>query len=163
MERWKPVVEFEGLYEVSDHGRVCVLPRYRFAAKVLKPYVNRERGSYRYVNLHKDGKQYMRRIARLVAAAFIGACPVGYVVCHNDGDNQNDCVSNLRYGSHFENMQDKRRHGTHPAGERHPQARLTRPDIALIRRSSLPTSAIAELFGVCQKHVNAIQAGVKWR
>ncbi len=90
-EIWKPVPGFEGLYEVSDMGRVRTVERTvtgfwgrgeglktRLVRQhEMRTYVNTARGGYRYVNLHKDGLQHMRRVAVLVAAAFLGARPEG--------------------------------------------------------------------------------------
>lgn len=44
--------------------------------------------------------------------AFVGPCPDGMEVCHNDGNPENNRVENLRYGTRSDNMRDKRKHGT---------------------------------------------------
>lgn len=64
-ENWRPVVGYEGLYEVSDLGNVRSLKR----NKVLSPILDKD--GYYIVNLHKDGKQKTYKIHRLVAEAFI--------------------------------------------------------------------------------------------
>lgn len=90
-EIWKPVVGFDGYYEVSNMGRVRSLDRVTPTGgrgditgrtclrrgKVLSPAVNKQRGNYRYVNLHMEGQQHQRRVCVLVAAAFLGPRPPG--------------------------------------------------------------------------------------
>ena len=99
-EQWKPVFGFEGLYEVSDHGNV----KSRF--KQLKPSLKKQCGHMR-VNI--CGKGFY--IHRLAMAAFIGPCPDGMEVCHNDGNPANNKLSNLRYGTRKENVADQIKHG----------------------------------------------------
>lgn len=77
-ESWKPVVGYEGLYEVSDLGRVRSLDRvvkgkrnskWERKGRILQQ-VNRGNGYYA-VCLHKSGTQKMHHVHRLVAVAFI--------------------------------------------------------------------------------------------
>lgn len=93
-ERWKPIFGYNGLYEVSDLGRVRSL---KFGkVRVLRP--GKDRGGYLLVVLCKDGKTSTRKVHRLVAQAFI----------ENDDETKtqinhiNECksenkVSNLEY------------------------------------------------------------------
>lgn len=73
-------------------------------------------GEYDYpvVGLTGSGrKKETRKVHKLVATAFLGAPPPGLEVCHNDGDEANCAVSNLRYDTRIANEHDKRLHGTH--------------------------------------------------
>jgi formamidopyrimidine-DNA glycosylase len=104
-EEWRPVKGCEGLYEVSNFGRVRSLPnrgtRGKFNNGKIK--VPQKRGRYLFVRLYKDGKGASFSIHRLVAEAFI---PNPYnlpVVDHIDTDCYNNCVSNLRWASHSDN------------------------------------------------------------
>ena len=73
-ERWKDIKNYEGLYQVSDYGRVKSLERFNrrniiVKEKILKMGKNSE---YRYiVILSKDGKHETKKVHRLVAEAFI--------------------------------------------------------------------------------------------
>lgn len=93
-ESWKPVVGFEGRYQVSDQGRIQGP-----SGRVLQALSN---GSYGYlgVSLGARNRQYVHRI---VAEAFIGPGE-GFDVDHRDGDTSNNTLSNLRYLTHAENM-----------------------------------------------------------
>lgn len=116
-EHWKPVVGYEGSYEVSDHGRIrsvdrMVRGRYgmrRAKAEDLIPATNR--GGYKTICLWIGRKPQKRMVHRLVMAAFVGELPEGTEVCHNDGNPANNRVANLRYDTRSANAQDALRHG----------------------------------------------------
>jgi hypothetical protein len=106
-QEWKQIAGYEGLYEVSNKGLVWSLRR----QIVLKAFPSGN--GYLHVALHKDGRQKTRYIHKMVAAAFIGRCPAGMEVLHGDGDQTNNHRTNLRYGTHAENVQESVKHGTH--------------------------------------------------
>ena len=119
VEQWKPVHGYEGIYEVSSHGRVRSLDRTvtysdgrvcRLKGKALRTPPNQD--GYPRANLSAQGKSQVRHVHALVAEAFIGPRPDGVDVCHGDGDPANNRLDNLRYGTRSENMLDAVRHGT---------------------------------------------------
>ena len=68
--------------------------------------------NHQVVDLYIDGKRHHRYVAVLVAEAFIPN-PNDYPeVCHKDGNPYNNHVSNLKWGTHRDNMRDAIRHGT---------------------------------------------------
>src|SRR6266567_540688 len=54
---------------------------------------------------------YNLSIPRLVLETFVGPCPPGKECCHWDDDPSNNNLSNLRWGSHFDNTEDIERNG----------------------------------------------------
>lgn len=138
-ERWLPVVGYEGIYEVSDHGRVRSVDRVvahpggdsARKGRVLKPCGD-GRG-YKQVNLWRDGSGGSVKVHRLVLEAFAGPCPDGMLACHTNGDNSDNRPSNLRWASQSDNLRDAVSHGTHHwAGKTHcPQGHpLVAPNLA---------------------------------
>ena len=116
LEQWRPVVGYEGRYEVSDLGRVRSLDRIRsngrkWRGRVLRP-VPMERG-YLSVNLWLDNTPRMHLTHRLVLAAFEGPAPEGSEGRHLDGNPSNNALFNLAWGTHSENQYDQVSHGTH--------------------------------------------------
>ena len=118
-EMWKPVVGYEGLYEVSDLGNVRSVDRtviyktgqtrhYKGRTLKLKP----AHGYWR-VELNQNGKPAFFQVHRLVLAAFVGPLPEGKEVCHNNGNPGDNRLENLRYGTKSENQLDRVKHGTH--------------------------------------------------
>lgn len=113
-EEWRPVVGYEGLYEVSSIGRVRSVDRvvpdgrhFRGAMRACPIQHGR-----RSVKLSRRGPKKFH-VHVLVAEAFHGPRPLGCEVRHLDGDSLNNCADNLRWGTKSENTMDQIRHGTH--------------------------------------------------
>ena len=122
-EEWRPVVGYEGLYEVSDQGRVRTVARtivrrngriQPAPQRVLKLKLSPH--GYWRIGLTNElaGRQRFHFVHRLVLAAFVGPCPEGMQCRHLDGNPANNAVQNLCWGTCSENNLDKLRHGTHP-------------------------------------------------
>ena len=99
-EYWKPVVGYEGLYEVSNWGRVKSI---KFGKeRILKQYI---RCGYYIVSLWKNGKGKSYSVHRLVAEAFLEIPEelrhlegTRYLqVNHKDEDKNNNNVDNLEW------------------------------------------------------------------
>ena len=107
-EEWRPVVGFEGMYSVSNIGRVKAHERYvlnnggmqRKHEKILKQNIQR---GYCFVVLCKNGKTYPQTVHRIVATAFIPNPNNKPVVDHIDTNPSNNCVENLRWCTVQEN------------------------------------------------------------
>ena len=104
-EIWKPIKGYEGLYEVSNLGRVRSLTRV-FVSK--RGWINTWRGrtliplmkkGYCHIGLSKSNKVRHYRINRLVAEAFIPNPDNLPQVNHKDENPQNNRVDNLEWCS----------------------------------------------------------------
>lgn len=93
-EIWRDVVGYEGLYQVSNLGRVKSLPRATTKGKTLKIQINPE-NKYCYVGLCRDNKKATKRVHVLVANAFLGVNLNKLQVNHIDGNKANNNVKNL--------------------------------------------------------------------
>lgn len=118
-ERWLPVAGYAGIYEVSDHGRVRSVDRITSGGNRLRGRVLKERrlpnGRPR-VSLAYNARNVDAYTYRLVLEAFVGPCPEGMEALHWDDDHDNNHLSNLRWGTRTENMQDMSRNGGGNAG-----------------------------------------------
>lgn len=113
-EIWKPVVGYEGLYEVSSHGHVRSLDRsLPCVNRFGNPEVRRYRGRLLRPGPMKSGhlsvaigKGNSRLVHQLVLEAFVGPCPRGYECLHKDGNAANNKLSNLHWGTRSQNLID---------------------------------------------------------
>jgi len=101
-------------------------------------------------------------VHRLVMFAYVGPCPAGHEVLHYDGDKQNNNLSNLRYGTRKENMEDMRRHGRIPHGENHYNAKLTEQAVNDIRSSTECQRVLAKRYGVSQPLISLVRNNSRW-
>ena len=103
-EVFKPIKGYEGLYEISNHGRVKSLPkiigRRMKPETILKPKMAH---GYVLVTLCKDAKQFNASVHRLVAEAFIPNPNNKPEVNHIDGCRSNNDISNLEWCTSSEN------------------------------------------------------------
>ena len=108
-EIWKDVVGYEGLYQVSNLGRVKSLPRriivgwadYVSKEKILSQANHRQ--GYKFVCFHRNGKQKTYKVHRLVAEAFISN-PNNYKCINHKNENpSNNNVDNLEWCNHSYN------------------------------------------------------------
>ena len=102
MELWRPVADFEGLYEVSNLGRVRSASG-QYAGKIIGMRSDYRGNGYLEVELCKNGKRSRKKVHRLVATAFLpnpGNLPE---VNHKDEDTKNNAVDNLEWIDHYGN------------------------------------------------------------
>ena len=104
-EIWLPIKNYEGLYAVSNYGRIMSLPERGTPGRFNEGIIRKpqKRGKYLFVKLCKNGSCTAYNIHRLVAEAFILNPNNLPVVDHIDTDCHNNCVWNLRWTSYSEN------------------------------------------------------------
>lgn len=163
-EIWQSIDGYEGMYEVSDLGRVRSLDRVdrrgrQWVGKVLSPKV--EKYGHLHVALSKDSEKTQINIHRLVMNAFVGPRPAGMEVRHLDGNPKNNAVSNLAYGTTSENQLDRYEHGTRKVGE---ESHLAKYPNSLIEKLLdlqpwVSSRVAAEKLGVSDRYVRRVWSG----
>ena len=102
-EVWKSVPGYEGIYEVSNQGRVKSLVRetnnqYGKEEIILSPgWVHHKENGYLFVRLCKDGVKKRFLLHRLVAEVFIPNPDNLPQVNHKDENPNNNCIENLEW------------------------------------------------------------------
>ena len=121
-EVWRPISGYEGLYEVSNLGRVRSLPRmrkgrgvglHRAGGGIIIPIVV---GKYLGVQLCNVEQQKKKYIHRLVAEQFLPLVDGKNDINHIDGDKYNNRISNLEWCTPSENGIHAWRMGLHKRG-----------------------------------------------
>ena len=178
-EIWKPVVGFEGQFEVSSLGRVKSLARIvpvrdhpkagyvtkTVREKILKGWVGSK--GYRMVALgrQENGRPLIFLVHRLVCEAFHGPCPAEHEVCHGPNGKLDNRASQLCWGTRSKNHgEDRDRDGSKVVGEAHHNARLTEDAVRRIwQRKGERSPSVAEDFNVSPRTVRDIWNGLTWR
>lgn len=146
-EIWKPVVGYEGMYEVSNLGRVKTLPKIKGSVNFKNCYLLAQKTTkhgYLSVTLRHNKTAKYPPTHRLVAMAFIPNPDNKMEVNHIDTNKQNNHVSNLEWVTSSENKR-------HMIGiEKHHLTAFTWDQIRQIRalRGIMTQRAIADMFGV---------------
>lgn len=168
IEEWRPVDEEWGdRYHVSSFGRVrshCVGTGSRGDGYIITGSLDKD--GYRRLALYRAPMRAYHRVASLVAAAFHGPRPSGHVVRHIDGSTTNDRADNLEWGTQAQNLDDKRRHGTHPSGERNARASMTdatAQEILNRHRGGERPSALAVEYGLTKPTVYQLCSRKSWK
>jgi len=167
-EEWRPVVGYEGFYDVSNRGRIKSIEREdsRHTGRVLSPGHPRGRP---HINLFKHGRASAKRhyVHILVLEAFVSPRLPGMQCNHLDGDKANNRVPNLEWGTQFDNMRHAFDNGLIVAahGEKNGQSKLTEGDVRRARAliaSGVTRVAIGKILGVHNTTITAIHTGKSW-
>lgn len=178
-EIWKPVAGYEGLYEVSDQGRVRTIGRTvnRFYKRTKRFRPTNYKSKLIYIGknpvngylacvLHRKRKGRGFSIHRLVMTSFIGPRPEGYEVGHRNGNKMDNRLENLRYITPLENSAEKHLHGTMARGERQGHAKLTEAQVQDIKTTlngrTHGYQPLARKYGVNWVTIADIAKGRSW-
>ena len=100
IEIWKAIAECNGIYYISDYGRVKSFKCGK--ERIMKPYLT-DKG-YLRIGLWGNDKQKMHKIHRLVANAFIENIDNKPDINHKDGIKTNNHIDNLEWMTQQENI-----------------------------------------------------------
>lgn len=161
-EIWRDIDGYDGLYQVSNFGRVKSF-KYK-TPRILKltPYPN----GYLRVDLHYNGAVKSASVHRLVAEAFIPNPDGKPEVNHINGDKTDNHVENLEWATRTENVQHALMSGlTKQNGEDSSCAKLTNEQARFIRENpdGLTCTELARMFKVGEQTISRIQRGETYR
>lgn len=154
-EEWKPVHGFEGLYEISSHGRL----RGPKGICARKPEPN----GYVRAEMWRNGERTRPAMHALVAEHFIPNPANKPIVNHIDGNRSNNKISNLEWVTHQENAI----HGVKlnaKYGENNSN-KLSQDEATAIKvliKKGFDGQWIADVFGISKSMVSYIRLGKQW-
>ena len=114
MELWKPIKNYEGLYAVSNTGKI---KRLRFInnktnkSQITDKILQLNNGGYLTVSLSKNGKQKSYLVHRIVADAFMENPKKLKEINHIDGNKCNNNLENLEWCTREHNMREAFKNG----------------------------------------------------
>lgn len=170
-EEWRPVVGFEGYYEVSSLARICRVKggRGHRAGKILKTD-GKPSGGYHSVHLRRDAAGGRVHVHIVVALAFHGPKPSPiHEVNHKDGNKFNNRADNLEWVTKARNAEHAYELGLKKPvsmpGESNPLAKLTTEAVMQIRAdgSSVSQRTQAKRYGVSKTAIAMALKGDSWQ
>lgn len=164
-EEWRPVVGYEGFYEVSNIGRVRRVPG--SVNTRTKPFLKLtpDKAGYPLFTICTNGIKRSGKVHRVVAAAFIGKCPEGWAVNHKDGVKHNNVVDNLEYMTISDNVKHAFAAGFNQRGERNGMAKMNDETVRKMRSMypALSYRQISTVFGFSYNATRLAIQGKSWR
>ncbi len=113
LELWRPIVGYEGVYEVSNAGRIRSFRVDKDEGRLLTPGLSQT--GYLSVVLYKDGRHRTMNVHTAVIEAFRGPRPLKHETNHKNGVKTDNDIRNLEYLS----ASDHRRYA-YRVGQAHP-------------------------------------------
>lgn len=161
IEIWKPVVGYEGRYEVSNLGRIFSIDSGHPATGRILNAAPNKRGYPRVCLTDANGARRARFVHSLVCEAFHGPCPSGMETLHRNGVHADNQKENLRWGTHQENANDAKAHGAISIGEFCHNSKITDNQVVeIIQLSNTLTHAeIGGRYGITERYVYEIAKG----
>ena len=171
IEEWRPVLGYEGWYEVSDQGRVKRVRAVRGATvgRVLSLRKPNRTNDYCRVQLCKYDNKRSYGVHVLVAEAFHGKRPRGKFPNHKDLDKTNNRASNLEWVTRRQNILHALQNGKKPSASlprtANGRAKLTDAQVAEIiaQKGKVGQRVLAALFGVSKSAIQFIHQGKHWK
>lgn len=165
-EEWRPVRNYEGLYSVSNIGRVRS-DRSGVGTRlglILRTHIQKSRG-YATLFLSHNGIRHQFLVHRLVVEAIRGPYPPGLETNHRNGDKLDNRLENLEYVTAAQNTRHAVRTGLRPGpcGERNTKAKLTNELVRDIRNSTQSAKQWAKELGLSQSAIYRVKSGRSWR
>jgi len=171
-EQWKAIPGYEGVYEVSDQGRVRRIGKAKGAQVGRIKKLTTKANGYVVVGMKNGSVRRVEYVHRLVMLAFAASESGRNEVNHIDGNPQNNRLENLEWASRSENQL----HAIHvlkscsPSalpGERNPQSKLTEAQVRQIRElyktGQYSSRELADMFGVTKSPIKQIIRRKTWR
>lgn len=163
-EIWKPVVGFEGLYEVSNMQRVKSLKRKKHG--IVIPILLRSgkhQFGYPKFTLCKNGKLYYYQLHRLVAEAFIPNPNNLPCINHIDCNPENNNIFNLEWCTHSHNSRHAYITGRlNKSGEKNSMAKLTPESVMDIFNYKGKSKYMMQKYNISQCTFSDIKTGRRW-
>lgn len=166
-EEWREIPGSEGIYFISNYGRIKSYRRDRKDGRIMK--LTTVKGFY-CTNLKLYGKYKSYLVHKLTAQVFLEkSSPLHERVCHIDWNIRNNHISNLAWITKVENYARVMKHlndiNRSKPGKFAPFTKLKTDDVRQIKimlQRGIKQKMIAKLFAVSEMQITRIKKGVNW-
>ncbi len=171
-EEWRDICYYEGLYQVSNLGRVKRLDglvgmyykrkngtfyREQFKKGGMVAINSHHFSKYCTVMLCKNGKAVRYSIHKIVLETFVGPCPEGMECSHKDDVKSNNRISNLEWNTHIENCKTRKQNGHGSEGTKNGMSKLSEKQIEEIIKlnnsKKYTQKQIASKYNISHKYI----------
>jgi hypothetical protein len=164
-EVWKDIKGYEGIYKVSNFGRVKSLGN-EFTRKERFLKLCLQSKGYLTVVLQKDATRKMVLVHRLVAEHFIDNTESKPQVNHINGDKTDNAIENLEWVSHRENLDHAIKNNLTLKGEENRNSKLKDVDVikihSLLQRGAT-TKELSESYNISYSTIDGIRTNRYWK
>jgi hypothetical protein len=168
-EEWRKIPNFTK-YEVSNLGRLRSWHPRPFVHSIVEgPKIlsgGKDKDGYKRAVLIDDkGKRKSLRVTEMMAVTWVfrPETEEKLVMRHLDGNRTNNAASNLKWGTHKENIADKDLHGTKLLGEKHPGSILKENEVVEIFKSKDSVKNLSLHYGVHPGTIWGIKNKINWK
>lgn len=164
-EEWRDVIGYEGLYQVSNFGRIKSFHKGKVIIRKLVTLID----GYKQISLDKGGCRKCKNVHELVAKAFIPNLENKPIIDHYDRNTANNCIWNLRWVTNSENQRHAVESGSKRCGCNNPRSKFTPEQVRDIRRlyvrgsQEFGSAALVQMFGVAVSKIKRIVNGQSYK
>lgn len=157
-ESWKDIPGYEGLYKLSNFGRVKNKVNY-----IMK--IGLDSQGYQIISLFKKGEKKLYRLSRLVWEAFCGDIPVNYQINHKNYIRYDNRLENLECITQLENIDYSKERISEANKNGNPKIKAC--DVLEIRKkyktNKFTQIELAEQYGIKRSALSNIVNYVSWK
>jgi len=171
-EIWKDIVGYEGLYEISNLGRVKSYDRI-IKHSIIGEYIKKGKdkvcmiGNHGYGSIKLTdytGNSKKKLLHRLVAKTFIPNPENKRTVNHKDGNKLNNSVDNLEWATDSEQQLHAFNTGlSSHTGQNNPSSKMIEDEVRFIRESNLKGVELAKMFNISPTTISSIRNKKIWK
>lgn len=165
-EEWRPIKITDGVYEVSNYGRIKSKFYNKIEGRIIQPGVIR---GFLVVNLKLGTKTKTHYVHKLVAEEFIEKTrPNLEVVIHKDWNKKNNHIDNLEWvtkDESYKRIHSKLLDDRRTKGKIVTKSKLTSEDVKILKtmlKRGVKQNVIAKLFCISEMQVSRIKRNLNW-
>ena len=167
-KKWKEMPNYPNFF-LTENAEIASIKwsnqfKKKMRFKILKPQYNKRIGYFYIGVINKKKERKLRPVHRLMLETFIGDCPLGQETLHGEKGKKDNSLSNLKWGTHEQNVKDKIRDGITVKGSKNPMAKLNENEVNCIKNlKGFKQRELANIFNVSTPNISLILGEKRWK